>query len=113
VVLDDETITLPEVVMSDYVKELPKDQFNTIVRWIKTVDSDRLKQLACIADAGMKRLRLKNRPRRAVGGEAPAGSDCYNSDSVQTWMSRVEPGDDAAVRQIVAIHATIHARIGG
>ena len=112
--IEGEHIQIPvESMTMPIVKELPKDHFNTIIRWVKTTDGERLKSLRWIADQNMKRLGLKAHIRKAVKGPVPDGSDHFNSSSLSEWMARVNSEDEAAKAQIVAIHATIVARMGG
>jgi hypothetical protein len=43
--------------------------------------------------------------------ETPEGSDHYDAGSFKTWLDRVSKTDTVAKEQIVAIYATIKARV--
>jgi len=92
--------------------KLPKQQFDTVVRWIKTCDADRLAQLRTILDTGMKALGLKPNPKASVVGPPPAGSDQFDAGSVRDWVARIGPKCRAAKQQVVALHATAVSRGG-
>lgn len=113
--LDEEKVTfrLAEDLVMAVETALPEDQFNTVVRWIKRTEVDKVSQLLAMLDAGMKRLGLRGNYRKAVVGEIPAGSDHLDTGSINDWMARIEKADKAAKRQVVALHATAFMRVKG
>jgi len=92
--------------------ELPPDQFATFIRQIKNADSERAAAYHAITRRAMRRLRLRHDPDAAVKG-IPVGSDNSDVGSFVAWLNKVTRYDKAAKRQIVALHATVVARIGG
>ena len=94
-------------------KQLPANQFNNVIRWVKNVDAERLKSLLKIVESHTVRLGVTYRSKAAVKGPAPAGSDHFDSGSLNEWLSHVQLGDAEAVGQVRAIYATIKARTGG
>jgi len=95
-------------------KALPDHQLNNVLRWCKTVSLDRLKTFQVVVDEAMVRLRLTPDPSKAVPGLV-AGSDVFDSGSIKTWLSMLNPGrraDREAKAQVVQIHATLMTRMG-
>ena len=94
-------------------KNLPPTQFNNVVRWIKQTEVDRLKGLTVATAATIARLHVRSvRMRNAIKG-VPEGSDHFDSGSLVEWMNKVQPEDQEAVAQVLAIDATARARLGG
>lgn len=92
-------------------KHLPPNEFNNVVRWIKTGSIDQLKHLKVVLAEGVERLGLRPRARHAVAG-IPEGSDHIDSGSVRDWLAKVTPDDTEALAQITQLAATITARLG-
>jgi hypothetical protein len=96
-------------------KELPEAHFDSVVRWVKHTDVDRLHSLENAVAGQLDRLGVRRRRRlaaRAVAG-IPAGSDHFDSGSLLEWACKVEAVDKAAVDQLLALHATIRSRLEG
>lgn len=91
-------------------KALPLNQFNNVIRWAMTMKPDRLKGFMEGMTAQLKRLGFIPRPRQAVKGTPPAGSDQFDSGSILDWARTVRAQDAEAVRQIVQIQATLRSR---
>lgn len=94
------------------ISKLPQNQFDNVIRWIKTADSDRLAQLQLAVKAAMQRLRIRSAPELACSG-VPAGSDHFESGSIVEWLSKVTRQDMEASHQVCVLDATIQHRISG
>lgn len=94
------------------VKELPDDQFNMVVRWIKVGDVDFVRQIETMLSAAASRLRVKSKAKWAVPGVPPGGDD-VNGGAVRDWLDRIMPGDGVAKSQIARLLATARVRLGG
>jgi len=94
-------------------KQLPPKDFNTVVRWIKTQSIERVKELVPLLTLTMARVGARPNFRRIVNGPAPAGSDQFDVGSIATWLRGVNKQDKWAIKQVVALDATIRARLGG
>jgi hypothetical protein len=75
-------------------------------------DAGRLNGLKVAVSNTMDRLKLAADPTKAVAG-LPAGSDQFDSGSIITWLNKIGPADRRAVRQVIAIDATLRSRLGG
>ena len=93
-----------------YTRELPKNQFNNVIRMIKTRGIDRAQTLRqCTFDV-MRELGVKQNLTKKVKG-VPNGSDHADIQTLVTWMRNVKKTDTKAIAQIVAIDATCCARV--
>jgi hypothetical protein len=91
---------------------LPDYQFNSVVRVIKTASLDVVKQLGVAFGARIEALDLKRDLSKAQRG-IPDGSSQVDVRSLIEWAERIGPRDRQACGQLVALDATIHARING
>ena len=94
------------------VKYLPENQFNNVIRAIKTGSLERVKEYKTATFFALKRLGAK---RRVVNAKrkVPDGSDQVDVGSFITWLNKVQVGDKKAIAQIVAIDATACRRVEG
>lgn len=94
-------------------KCLPPGQFDSVVRWIKRAEADRLAQFDNVLTLAVRRLGITRwKARTAVGG-VPEGSDHYELGSLIEWLDRITPDDREAVEQVRRLFATIRVRLGG
>jgi hypothetical protein len=95
------------------VKELPLNQFRTALRGIHNADRDALGPLRDATFTNLRRLRTRRDKSKAVNRRPRRGSDQADQGSLITWMSKIGRKDAAAIDQLLAIDATIVARMGG
>jgi len=93
-------------------KELNQNDFNTVVRWIKRTDVDRLFQFSVMFGNALKRLKCRTRTRVLIPG-VPEGSDHFDSGSLQEWLKSIKPEDKPAVQQVIILNAVIKNRLVG
>ena len=95
---------------------LDQAKFDRIVRFTNSASLSNVKLLGEFCRMSMERLGLKSQPKKAVRG-LPAGSDQHDVRSIGEWMERISPTANAedfeqASEQLIAIDATIKARLG-
>jgi hypothetical protein len=91
--------------------KLPQGQFDTVIRWVKKTDADRLKQLDLAFSDALRRLGKRKVSGRAAVVGTPEGSDQFDGGSLVEWLKRIPVGDVEATAQVESILATIRARI--
>lgn len=92
-------------------KELPDNQFASVIRMVNSADRERVLALRNATFNTLKRLKLRRDATKAVTN-LPAGSDHVDLMSLYVWLSKVEAADKAAVEQVVKIDATAVSRTG-
>ena len=92
------------------VKELRPEQFDSLIRMIKKVGLERVRDLRTATYRTLKRLEVKRDESKFVPG-IPKGSDQHNIRTVLVWLDKIKPGDAKAMEQLVAIDATATRRI--
>lgn len=93
-------------------KQLPTNHFNNIIRLVKTSSLDRIKEIETATTFAMERLGIA-RDLTQAQQKILEGSNQVDIGSFIVWLSKVQPGDGEAVKQIVAIDATASKRISG
>ncbi len=93
-------------------KELPQNQFDNVIRWIKNEKEERLQQLDGAIAKHAGRLRVRLNPSLAVKG-IPSGSDQFDSGSIVEWLEKIKKSDTVAKQQVAILLATIRVRMGG
>lgn len=93
-------------------KHLPKRQFDSVIRLIKTSPLDRVKAIKTATFQALKRLKIKRDVRHARK-TLPKGSDQGDVRSIVVWLEKIKPGDKKAIDQLIAIDATCCRRVGG
>jgi hypothetical protein len=93
-------------------KEMPENQFLNVIRWIKRVHVDHLPAVREQTFATLKRLKVKRNLKAAFAG-IPTASDQGDIRSVMVWMGKIEKADAEAIKQLVAIDATVVSRLKG
>ena len=111
VMLDGQKIILEELEMPREFK-LPPKHMDNVIRLIKKVSLDHVKNLRTASYNNLKRLELK-RDGRLARRKIPAGSDQFDLGSIITWMNQIPKTDKKAVRQLLVIDATCCRRLGG
>ena len=94
------------------IVEMGGRHFDSIIRQIKTMAADRVGIFRSATRTAMKRMRLRPDPSKAVAG-VPEGSDQHDAQSFIIWTQKITKRDKAAVRQLIAIHATASASLEG
>ena len=94
------------------VPELSTAMYNNTIRMLKSASIPRANLVMAAAAATMVRLGVKENPRSAASG-VPTGSDQVNIRTLLDWMDAIIATDQAAVRQLVAVHATASHRVTG
>ncbi len=94
------------------VIEMAKHHFRSIVRQMKTLSFGKVGVFKEATRVAMRRLRLKPDSSKAVIG-VPKGSDQHAPRSFIRWTEKIKKSDAKAVKQLIAFHATITARLGG
>lgn len=93
-------------------KELNKDHFQNVIRFIKRSSLERVNTLKTATEVTLKRLGRKRNLKKAVSG-VPEGSDHADIGTLVTWLNRVDKSDKKAVDQVLAIDATCFMRTDG
>ncbi len=109
--IDDETeIQFEGDVKMSLDTSLDKTQFRNLVRAIKNMGLDRVKNIRTVSFESLKRLKVKRDLTKAVKG-IPKGSDQYSEAAVFNWLRKVGPTNKRAVSQVIAIDATAVSRM--
>jgi len=103
----------PVPVAGARIKELSQGNFDTLIRQIKLLTAGKVEALLATVETAMRRLRLRYDPSKAVGGAPPEGSDQHDLQSFIRWTEKIVKNDVVAKQQLVALHATCKARLGG
>ena len=91
---------------------LQKRHLNSMLRQLKTLKLEHVESMLLATKTAMRRLRLKPDPSKAVKG-IPKGSDQCDVGSFVTWTRSITKEDKDAIQQLIKIHATAVARMGG
>ncbi len=116
--IDGEERFFEEKKMADGVEfALTKQVFAKYVRMAKSLGLEKVREVRTITWEALKRLGVKRDLSKAVKG-VPKGSDQLNVSNVILWLRSVpREGEDKyskkAVRQVVALDATLHNRLVG
>lgn len=94
------------------VKELTVARYRNEIRSIKRATIMRAAAIKTAAAATLTRLNVRPNTSQAVSG-MPDGSNQGNIRSFIEWMDKLVRSDRAAIRQLVAIHATAVQRTEG
>ena len=86
------------------VKTLSKNDFNNVIRFLKTAPLESIKQVRTETYNNLKRLQVK-RDLDACPGGIPKGSDQVDTGTLIAWLRGVEKQYEKAVAQVIAIDA--------
>jgi len=84
--------------------------FNSAIRFIKTAELGKVLQFQLLVASAMERLEVEPNSARAIPGR-PEGSDHFNVNNAREWSLRIPPSAKPAIKQLIAIDATIKSRI--
>jgi hypothetical protein len=90
--------------------ELPKNQFNNVIRVLKTAPIDRVRQIRTMTFKTLKRLEVERDFTYGII-KTPKGSDQVDVGAIVTWLNKIQPGEEAAIKQLLSIDATACKRI--
>lgn len=85
---------------------LPKQDFNTYLRWVQTGDIDRVLFIRNITFDALKKLGVSRDLSKAVTGGIRAGSDQFDGGTFTAWVNSIQPEQKRAVWQLQALDAT-------
>ena len=91
---------------------LQKRHLNSMIRQLKTQKLDHAESMLLATKTAMRRLRLRPDPSKAAEG-VPKGSDQCDVGSFIAWTNKITKVDTEAIQQLIKIHATAAARMGG
>ena len=97
--------------MSEEVIELSKQQFDRVIRFVKTGGHHSVETLAVFCAQHLERLKLTSDIDHAIDG-IPEGSDQCDVRSFDEWMSKITKGCKRAKLQLLQIDATVRVRLG-
>jgi tetrahydromethanopterin S-methyltransferase subunit H len=109
--IDDSVFVFEEKAMP-IQKELRDQQFEDVIRMLKMVGLTKVKDLKTATFGTLRRLKIKRDETKAVVG-IPKGSDQHNVRTILDWLDKIEPEDEKAIEQLVAIDATATRRVKG
>lgn len=91
------------------VIELPRSGFFNIIRLIHKLPLDHIAQIRSVTYETLKRLGVKRDLEKAVTA-IPKGSSQVDVGTIVAWMRKIQAKDKRAIRQLVAIDATVCKR---
>lgn len=83
--------------------------FDNIIRFANTCSRDRGMALRSVTFAKLRKLGVPRNPSKAVSG-IPNGSDQLSMKSITDWVDKIEVENKNAVKQLIAIDATLFVR---
>lgn len=95
---------------SKIIKELPKNQFDSIILSIKRATLPRVHEIRTITFNTLKRLKVKRDKTKAVNKLPKKGSHQVDVGSFKNWTDKITNIDKESVRQLIVIDATCVAR---
>lgn len=112
-VLDNSAAGVPEYPgdsENKIIRELPRDQFLSIILNIKSRPLDQVTPLLHHTFNALKRLGVPRDLDEAFPG-VPAGSTHMDFGTFMAWVDKITVGDKVAVKQLIAIDATAKVRV--
>lgn len=89
--------------------QLPKNQYNNVIRCLLRGSSDRALQIRNETFAKLRELKTDRDSSKAVTS-IPGGSDQVDMMSIVLWIRGIKPGQKKAIGQLIAIDATAVSR---
>ena len=96
-----------------YDTSLDKGQIRALVAAIKSMHNEKANSLRRVSFDTLKRLGVKRDMEKAIAGIPSNTNLQFNEASVVAWMNNIDPNDTKAVKQLVAIDATLVVRTKG
>jgi len=85
---------------------LPKRDFDKLIRYVKRTNSDGVAAIRTLTHQALRRLGAKRDVTKTING-IPKGSDQVDVGSIKRWLSKIEASDPTAIKQLVALDATV------
>lgn len=95
--------------LPDEVIELSRGHFNNVIRLIARLPLTEVGMIRTLTYNSLKRIGVKRDLTKAILG-VPRGSSQTDVNSIRQWMDKIRATDKRAVKQLIAIDATVCAR---